>query len=495
MEIINFVDIGVPIFGETYGVSLNWIGNLIRLLVSGVGVVGVGVILFSLVLKLVVLPFDVFQRISMRKQNNKMKEQKEKMERLQKQYANNKEMYNQKVMEMYKENGFSMCSSCLPMIISLVIFIVAINAFNAYSQYSNVQNYNTMVEAYNAELKFYCAEIKEENVSWKEGDEQILVKDENGNDKYIYFTTAYNAEYGVTAAEIAQNIGKAKKNYYINVNKIAKDADVDLADGKADTFAGQVMEYAYNVYTETQQTADPIDVSTAVQNYFIECGQNAVVDAYQNTVKGRTQFLWIKNVWSTDASYKHPVLSYSKFASEAKQEKFKVDGKKVKYGSISEKTGTDVYTESTYNVITAKLTKEKKQANGYYILIAMSIGTILLQQFVSMRSQKDQQKYASVDGQGGSQQKIMMVVMTGMFAIFSFMYSAAFSLYMITSNIFSLLSTIVINKLVDRSAAKKEARAVEAKLGNRHTARLEAAKNAGKNSAKTSQDKKSQKKK
>ena len=77
----------------------------------------------------------------MRKQNNKMKENQERMEKLQKQYANDKEKYNQKVMEMYKENGISMFSSCLPMILSLVIFIVAINAFNAFSQYSNIQNY------------------------------------------------------------------------------------------------------------------------------------------------------------------------------------------------------------------------------------------------------------------------------------------------------------------------------------------------------------------
>ena len=479
MELMNILETQIPIFGETYGVSLNWIGNLIRLLISGVGVVGVGIILFSLVLKLIVLPFDVFQRISMRKQNNKMKEQKEKMERLQKQYANNKEMYNQKVMEMYKENGFSMCSSCLPMIISLVIFIVAINAFNAFSQYSNVQNYNTMVEAYNAELKSYCAEINEENLSWD--NQTVLVKDDDGENKFIYFKTEYKTEYGTTDAEIAQNIANAKKTYYVDVEK-------SLAND-------EIRAYVEQAVASSQQTAEPMDKNTAVYLYFVEKGQDAVVKAYQTTVKDKTEFLWIKNVWSTDAHYKHPVLSYSKFASEAKQEKFKVDGKKVKYSAIGEKTGTDVYTETTYNLVTAKLGEQKKQANGYYILVVLSIGTILLQQFVSMRSQKDQQKFASVDGQGAGQQKIMMVIMTGMFAIFSFMYSAAFSIYMITSNLFSLLSTIVINKCVDMSAARKEARATEAKLDNRHTARLEAAKNAGKNSAQRSQNKKSNKKK
>ena len=141
------------LYGITHNINLDWIGELIRLLIIGVGSVGVGVILFSVILKVIVLPFDVYQRITMRKQNLKMKENQAKMEKLQKQYANNKEMYNQKVMEMYKESGISPCSSCLPLILSMVIFIVAINAFNAYAQFANVRNYNDMVHAYNTKLE------------------------------------------------------------------------------------------------------------------------------------------------------------------------------------------------------------------------------------------------------------------------------------------------------------------------------------------------------
>ena len=78
---MNLLETGIPIYQQTFGVSLNWIGNLIRLLISGVGIVGVGIILFSLILKLITMPFDIYQRISMRKQNNKMKEKQEKMEK------------------------------------------------------------------------------------------------------------------------------------------------------------------------------------------------------------------------------------------------------------------------------------------------------------------------------------------------------------------------------------------------------------------------------
>ena len=86
---------------------------------------------------------------------------------------------------------------------------------------------------------------------------------------------------------------------------------------------------------------------------------------------------------------------------------------------------------------------------------------------------------------------MMLFMMTGMFAIFSFMYSAAFSIYMITSNVFSLLSTLVINKFVDSSLDKKAAKAVAAKMDNGHASRIEAAKQAGRKSAQNKKDKNS----
>ena len=97
-------------------------------------------------------------------------------------------------------------------------------------------------------------------------------------------------------------------------------------------------------------------------------------------------------------------------------------------------------------------------------LVVLSIGTILLQQFVTLRSQKAQNKYSSVDGQQATTQKTTMIIMTVMFGIFAFMYSAAFSIYMVISNVFSLLSTMVINKIVDVTMSKKEAKAMQAKL-------------------------------
>ncbi len=442
MQILNLLNgIALPVYGETFDISLNWIGNLIRLLITGVGSVGVGVILFSVILRVIVLPFDVYQRIAMRKQNLKMKENQARMEKLQKQYANNKDMYNQKVMEMYKESGFSMFSSCLPMILSLVIFIVAINAFTAYSQYSNIENYNMMVKAYNKEIVSYCADL-DEGASVTDNGTTITVSQEG---KYIYYEVAKPTDGTDYTANGYEYIKKAEKSYFIDEVTARANADIQAALG------------------------ENINDDNALKGYFTGKAQDAVVESYNGEVSEKTKFLWIKNIWVTDASYKHPILEYSEFKTEVEREDFEVNGKKVNLTGVTEYT--NVYTEGVYNVVTAKLDEPKNAANGYFVLIALSIGTILLQQFVSMRSQKEQQKYGSVDGQGASQQKMMLVIMTGMFAIFSFMYSAAFSMYMIMSNVLSLGSTLIINKIVDVTESKKEARALQEKYNKRFPGR------------------------
>lgn len=482
MGLFNLLaDVEIGLFGQTYDVYLNFIGKIIKFLISSVGVVGVGIILFSLTLKLITLPFDIYQRVSMRKQNIKMKENQARMEKLQKQYANDKNMYNQKVMEMYKENGISMFSSCLPMILSLVIFIVAINAFNAFSQYSNIQNYNMMVDAYNARMETYCADLTEENYSYENN--VITVRDD-AEDKYIYYTINYAQIDGVEDAyTFAGKASNDDKVFYVDVEKAYANTEIKAIVDQA--VADKINEDK-STGTETLEEAKKEVAQNAIKNYFIGKAQDSVVEVYNSNVKENTKFLWIKNIWVTDASYKHPVLEWSAFKTEVSSRgKFNVDGQKVDFSGIQEYTS--VYDENgdTYGIITGKLTQQKTEANGLFILVALSIGTILLQQFVTMRTQKEQQKYSTVDGQGGSQQKMTMVMMTGMFAIFSFMYSAAFSIYLITSNLFSLASTLIINKVVDTKEYKKAEMALQAKHNQRFPGRVSSASSDKKNDNKT----------
>ena len=474
----------VTFFNAIETVELDFIGKFIGWLVTITGSVGIGIILFSLVLKLITLPFDVYQRVSMRKQNLKMKQNQERMEKLQKQYANDKETYNQKVMEMYKESGISMFSSCLPMILSMVIFFVAIGAFNSFAAHSNVKNYNTLVQAYNEKIEDFSLETQdmtEQNVTYapsKDGKTITYTVKGDADEHYLYFTVSYEPQGEETIENFVYDYEKAKefiltaeRTYYVNEEKVKANAEM-YAEIQADAAA---------LIAEAQEKGESLSESEALDkatsDYFADKAQDAVVVAYDEKVKNDTKFLWIKNIWVTDASYKHPVLGYSDFKTEI------VERKSCSCSTDDSVTKIDTYSDVGYKLVTGKLGTPKSQPNGYFVLIALSIATILLQQFLSMRSQKEQQKYSSVDGQGAGQQKMMLVIMTGMFAIFSFMYSSAFSTYLIVSNVFSMLSMFVINRFVDSAEKKKQNAKEMEKHQSNNLKRIEAAKAAGKKAA------------
>ncbi len=477
MQLFNLMAETITIYGETFNVSINWIGQIIRWLVKGAGV-GFGIILFTLILKLIVLPFDIKQRSSMRKQNIKMKENQEKMQKLQKQYANDKAMYNQKLMEMYKESGISMFSSCLPMILSLVIFIVAINAFNSYSQYAAIENYNSMVDAYTTQLTEYTAEIDNKNITVGEdgnGNKYFLV-DEDEEGVYISIQVNYDEKYKDDPASYIKTLD--------NMSEVKKFIVKEKETSKA-------FQTEVDALLEKNKDNAEYTEALACKKVLQEQAQKAVEKCYDKDVSGKMSFLWIKNVWQTDAAYASPVLSFSKFSDAAKQEDFvNKSGKEVSFAKINK--STDAYKKATYNEVTANLSEHKDEANGYFILVVLSIGTILLQQWITMRSQKEQNQFSSVDGQGASQQKMTMIIMTVMFAFFSFMYSAAFSLYMIVGNLWSLGETVSINKIVDAREAKKEEKAMQEKYNKRFPGRAKLAGEKGKDKQK--KDKKSEQK-
>ncbi|MBR2903143.1 MAG: YidC/Oxa1 family membrane protein insertase [Clostridia bacterium] len=478
MQIFSLLnEVTIEHFGQTYGVSLNFIGEIVRGIISGVGIVGVGIILFSLILKFIVLPFDVMQRVSMRKQNQKMQENKDKLEKLQKQYANDKDTYNQKLMEFNKQNGVSLLTSCLPMILSMVIFFVAIGAFNSYAQYAKIENYNYMVTSYNSVIEDYRTEIVRDNIVFEkhdgnvwvvttdptqDGEIRVRVQDKNvdTNQNYVYFRFFYDKQVR-TDEELVQYVqdvafGKVYKEGTWEL--IKPDYFVDAEKAKLNPDIAQ--------YILERTTADnTLDENELCADYIREKARAAVETTYNEVVVEKTQFLWIKNVWVTDAMYKNPVLPYysntsgcAMFGNEGfsvmGSETYNVNGMAV----MPEHIGyhTSAYGESAYNEITHNLGTQKAEFNGFFILILLSIGTILLQQFITMRAQKAQNQYSSVDGQGGKQQKIMLITMTLMFGFFAFMYSSAFSIYMVTSNIISLLSTLLINKIVDVVLSKQE---------------------------------------
>jgi YidC/Oxa1 family membrane protein insertase len=89
---------------------------------------GLDIILFTLVFKIVLLPFNIAQTKSM------VKTQKiqPKLKELQNKYKNDPQKLQEAQMALYKSEGFNPLSGCLPLLIQLPILIAVFNVFRAY---------------------------------------------------------------------------------------------------------------------------------------------------------------------------------------------------------------------------------------------------------------------------------------------------------------------------------------------------------------------------
>lgn len=78
---------------------------------------GWSMVVFTLLIKLVLLPLDYKSRKSMRR----MTKLQPQIAKLQKKYANDKEKLNQKSAELYRREGVNPMSGCLPLLVSMAI--------------------------------------------------------------------------------------------------------------------------------------------------------------------------------------------------------------------------------------------------------------------------------------------------------------------------------------------------------------------------------------
>ena len=101
--------------------ALGWIIKTIYDLVQNYGV---AIILFTIVVKLILLPLNIKSQKAMKKQQKIQPIIAE----LQKKYANDQQKLQQEMMKVYKENNVSMMGGCLPMFIQMPILIALYQA-------------------------------------------------------------------------------------------------------------------------------------------------------------------------------------------------------------------------------------------------------------------------------------------------------------------------------------------------------------------------------
>ncbi len=100
----------ISFFANIFGYLLNIIYELIKNY-------GLAIILFSILLKLILLPLTIKQQKSMKKSQKVQGKVKE----IQDKYKNNPEKMNQEIMDLYKRENLSPFSGCLSSIIQIIL--------------------------------------------------------------------------------------------------------------------------------------------------------------------------------------------------------------------------------------------------------------------------------------------------------------------------------------------------------------------------------------
>ena len=110
------------IFGGTYMFEfiitrpLGWIIQQIYNLVANYGL---SIIIFTVLIKLILLPLNIKSQKAMKKQQKIQPYVAE----LQEKYKNDQEKLQREMMKLYKDNNISMAGGCLPMLIQMPILV------------------------------------------------------------------------------------------------------------------------------------------------------------------------------------------------------------------------------------------------------------------------------------------------------------------------------------------------------------------------------------
>lgn len=157
-------------FSDIFGYILNWIYNI-----DFIRNYGVAIIIFTILIKVILLPITIKQQKTMKKTAKIQEESK----KIQEKYKGNQEKINQEMLDLYKREKMSPCSGCFSGIIQIILLL---SVFYLVSQpLTHMRKVdNKLVEA-------YINEIKTENVEQNTMYPQInVIKQKGPTDERVY---------------------------------------------------------------------------------------------------------------------------------------------------------------------------------------------------------------------------------------------------------------------------------------------------------------------
>lgn len=166
---------------------------------GGVASFGWTVVLFTVILRLILSPLDIWQKVISRRNNKAMERMKPQLEALQARYADDKQRLQQEQMALYKKEKYSTMGMCLPTIVTFVVFFVVFAGFRQMVGYQFAKDYKECVKAYNTSIAKQIEANKDADYIVDNGDGKWdiddVAKTESGAD--FYAAAKKNAQHAV----------------------------------------------------------------------------------------------------------------------------------------------------------------------------------------------------------------------------------------------------------------------------------------------------------
>lgn len=360
------------------------------------------IIVFTIVLKIILLPLDFLNKYVTAKNAKVQKAIQPELEKIQKQYGNNKQIINQKTMELYKKNNYSVTGSCVVMLINmaltLTIFITLFSGLNSMAAYKVQYQYNEIQKSY------YSVE-------------------DYSNDNLAERYKHYFIEYASDTA---------------NLNDEGKIKD----ETAAKTYAMDKVKAEIATYNNETNNAN------ALQRY--------------GEVK--ESWLWIDNIWKSDTPWTNSVATFKEYSNSARATFKDVEIKNTADEQIGMLTAGDLKSlaEAEYNQIMDPIRKSAGRANGYLIVVILAAGLNLISLLASQGKLKFKRKKKTTLEEEPKQKQpggwLMLVLLPAIMIYITLIYNAVFGLYIFVSSLVTTAATPLINWLINVIDKKKQAK-------------------------------------
>ena len=373
---------------------------------------GWAIFVFAALLKLVLSPLDFSMKLSTKKQSLVQQKCSPEIAKLEKKFGNDKQRLQLQKQQLYKREGLNMGTGCIVMLLNLIltftIYISFYGALRQVSAYTVIDQYEKVEEAYDEALFTKLDDLDEEN----------------------YFSSSYDWE----GAESWMN------------------RFLELSQKKLES----EQEGSEVVFTPEEET-ELTEMETFYNQHYRLAGEEGedlmfnIADNYAITVANekwqslRSNWLWIGNIWVSDS----PIPEFANYETLVKT---------ANNGSTyySKYVSTNI-SKSEYESISSIMPKNK---NGYYLVAILSGLVTFLSQYITelhtkLKNKKANKVAKATNAQSAGSMKTMKIILPLINVIFVLSTTASFGLYILASNIITIISGEIITLIVDKITKKK----------------------------------------